>query len=138
MDDSRRAAEALSARLETVVSQWRARLRQQISGDDVLRPEVVIAEAEADLRHQLAGVEQEAALLDGELAREAAAMAHWEASAIAAVRAGDDDAARDALRHQAHHSEAFATLQAEVTLLNAMANSCRELLAMIVRRKEGS
>ena len=94
------------------------------------------AEAEADLRHQLAGVEQEAAVLEGELAREAAAMAHWEASAIAAVRAGDDDAAREALRHHAHHSEASSTLQAEVTLLKAIGDSCREVLSMVARRKQ--
>ena len=121
---------ALASKLESTVALWRSRLREQTAGHRGA-PATTVDAARSDLREQLAGLEQEATTLQEDLAREAMAAAEWEQRAMTAVENHDDGAARDALEHHGRHSEAAAALQAEVTLLHAMQQACRDVLENI-------
>ena len=127
-EEAQHAMKALAAKLEDTVSLWRNRLREDTAarGDDA--PEARVDTATSDLRQQLAGLEQDAATLQKDLDRESAAATEWEQRAMTAVTSGNDVAAREALEHQGRHSEVAATIQAELTLLHAMQQACRDVL----------
>lgn len=126
-EDGQRAMKALASRLEKAVSLWRERLRGQTAARSDA-PETDIDAAQSDLRGQLAGLEAEATTMQKDLDREAKAAAEWEERAMSAVTRNDDAAARDALERSGRHSDAVASLQAELTLLHAMQQACRDVL----------
>lgn len=82
-----------------------------------------------DLQQELAGLEREVAVMKRELAREVAAVADWEQRAMAAVRLGNEAAARDALKNNQRHMDAAAARRAELVHVESLAQACREVIA---------
>ena len=126
-EDGQRAMKALASKLERTIALWRNRLREQTTARSD-SPQADIDAAQSDLRQQLAGLEHEATTMQKDLDREGATAAQWEQRAMAAVQRNDDGAAREALVHHERHSDAAAALQAELTLLHAMQQTCRDVL----------
>ena len=126
-EEGQRAIKALSSKLENTVALWRTRTREQTAARSDA-PVTDIGAAQSDLRQQLAGLEHEATAMQKDLDREAMAAAEWEQRAMKAVGRGDDGAAREALEYHGRHSDAAAALQAELTLLHAMQQACRDVL----------
>ena len=135
--DGQGAMKALASRLEKTVSLWRERLRGQTAARSST-PATEIDAAQSDLRGQLAGLEGDATTMQKDLDREATAAAEWEERAMSAVRRSDDGAAREALERSGRHSDAVAALQAELTLLHAMQQACRDVLENVHYREAAS
>lgn len=81
------------------------------------------------LRRELAGLETEIVGVEGRLSEIRARQHLIEQRAMDAIRAGDDRAARAALVEMMPHAEAAAPLEADLTVLRAMADECRRWLA---------
>jgi hypothetical protein len=81
------------------------------------------------LRRELAGLETEIVGVEGRLSEIRARQRVIEQRAMDAIRAGDDRAARAALVEMMPHAEAAAPLEADLTVLRAMADECRRWLA---------
>jgi hypothetical protein len=132
-EEGQRAMKALASKLEHTVALWRTRLREQAAMRSGT-PAADVDAAQSDLRQQLAGLEHEGTTIQEDLDRESTAAAECEQRAMTAVGRGDDQGAREALEHHARHSEAVATLQAELTLLHAMQQACRDVLENVYYR----
>jgi hypothetical protein len=132
-EEGRLAMKALASKLEKTVALWRTRLREQTAVRSGAAATDIDA-AQSDLREQLAALEDEAMTMQKHLDREVMAAAQWEQRAMAAVARNDDGTAREALEHQERHSEAAAALQAELTLLHAMQQVCRDVLENVYYR----
>jgi phage shock protein A len=81
------------------------------------------------LHRELAGLEAEIAGVEGRLSDIRARQRMIEQRAMDAIRAGDDRAARAALIEMLPHAEDAAPLEADLTVLRAMADECRRWLA---------
>jgi phage shock protein A len=81
------------------------------------------------LRHELTGLEAEIVSVEGRLSEIRARRRVIEQRAMDAIRAGDDRAARAALVEMMPHAEDAAPLEADLTVLRAMADECRRWLA---------
>jgi phage shock protein A len=81
------------------------------------------------LRRELAGLEAEIVAVDGRLSEIRARQRVIQQRAMDAIRAGDDRAARAALIEMMPHAEDAAPLEADLTVLRAMADECRRWLA---------
>jgi len=88
-----------------------------------------VKSALARLRRELAGLEAEIVGVEGRLSRIRARQRVIEQRAMDAIRAGDDRAARAALVEMLPHAEDAAPLEADLTVLRAMADECRRWLA---------
>ena len=129
-DKLRRAVADLSSRAETALSAWGTRLRDRTKPTIDTAPNSVAVRiiAEEKLRQQLAELETEMALVQREYDSKAATAAHWEERAIVAMRHSDTVAAQEALEAHSRHAEALQELTSELTILRALASSCREVL----------
>jgi hypothetical protein len=90
-----------------------------------------VKSALARLRRELAGLEAEIVGVEGRLSRIRARQRVIEQRAMDAIRAGDDRAARAALVEMLPHAEDAAPLEADLTVLRAMADECRRWLATV-------
>lgn len=81
------------------------------------------------LRHELSGLEAEITGVERRLVEIRARQRAVEQRAMDAIRAGDDRAARAALLEMMPHAEDAALLEADLTVLRAMADECRRWLA---------
>ena len=130
----RDAVSALSSRLDQAVSTWRARRREEVGGrpgaKSPARPVAAeIEAAKAALQHQLAEIVDEAASIRERARHEHDAAADWEVRAMVAIRGDDDGAAVGALKQHGLYFAAAATLDDELRILDAMAETCRQVLA---------
>lgn len=127
----RLAVASLSSRAETALSAWGAQLRDRTKpgtgATSNTAAERIIAEDK--LRQQLAELESEMALVQGEYASKAATASFWDERAVVAMRHSDTVAAQEALEAHGRHTDALQELTSELTILRALAKSCREVLA---------
>lgn len=132
----RRAVADLSSRAETALSAWGTQLRDRTKPrtDSATNSAVDRIVAEEKLRQQLAELETESALVQREYDSKAATASYWDERAIVAMRHSDTVAAQEALDAQSRHAEALQELTSELTILRALAKSCREVL--VVARDE--
>ena len=86
-------------------------------------------EAKAELRRQLAAVENEAAGIRESSMQEREAAALCERRAMAAIHRGDAAAAAGELRQHGVHATRAAALEEDLIILEVMAETCREALA---------
>jgi hypothetical protein len=127
----RRAVADLSSRAETALSAWGAQLRDRTKPRTGAAPNGAAGRivAEEKLRQQLAELESEAALVQREYESKAATAAYWDDRAVVAMRHSDTVSAQEALDAHSRHTEALQELTSELTILRALAKSCREVLA---------
>jgi hypothetical protein len=127
----RRAVADLSSRAETALSAWGAQLRDRTKPRRNTAPNTAADRiiAEEKLRQQLAELESEAALVQREFDSKAATASHWDERAIVAMRHSDTVSAQEALEAHTRHTEALQELTSELTILRALAKTCREVLA---------
>ena len=127
----RLAVADLSSRAETALSAWGAQLRDRTkpgtSATSSSAAERIVAEDK--LRQQLAELESEMALVQREYETKAATTSFWDERAIVAMRHSDTVAAQEALEAHRRHADALQELTSELTILRALAKSCREVLA---------
>lgn len=83
-----------------------------------------------DLREQRAALEAEIARLEREQTARWARNQPIEERAMEAIRAGDDRSAKMALE-QLQAAEADSLLDADLTVLRALADECRDFLATV-------
>lgn len=130
-DKLRRAVADLSSRAETALSAWGAQLRHRTkpragTTSNTAAERIV---AEDKLRQQLAELESEAALVEREYDTKAATASFWDERAMVAMRHSDTVSAQEALEAHSRHTDALQELTSELTILRALAKSCREVLA---------
>ena len=129
----RDAVTALSLRLDQVVSTWRAHLRDGVGirpgARSPARPGASeIEAARASLQHQLAEVVDEAARIRTRARHEHDAATAWETRAMLAVQRDDQAATVEALEQHGLHFAVAITLDDELRILDAMAETCRQAL----------
>lgn len=129
-DSLRLAVADLSSRAESALSAWNAQLR------DRTRPrpgatantaaERIIAEDK--LRLQLAELENETQQVEREFLAKSAALSSTDERAMIAQRHSDDVTAMEALEAHRHFADELQALSSELTILQALAQSCRDVL----------
>jgi phage shock protein A len=82
-----------------------------------------------DLREQLASLERDAATLEQDLSRLQSSANEAVERAMEAVGAGNDVLAREHLRNHERHADAAAKTQAELQVVTATIETCREVLS---------
>jgi hypothetical protein len=127
----RLAVADLSSRAETALSAWGAQLRDRTKPDTGAASNTVAERivAEDKLRQQLAELESEMALVQREYESKAATASFWDDRAVVAMRHSDTVAAQEALEAHRRHADALQELASELTILRALAKSCREVLS---------
>lgn len=127
----RRAVADLSSRAETALSAWGAQLRDRTKPSAGATSNTVAERivAEDKLRQQLAELESEMGLVQREYDSKAATASFWDERADVAMRHSDTVAAQEAFEAHTRHADALQELTSELTILRALAKSCREVLA---------
>lgn len=131
---SAQSSAELAARAAKVIAAWETRLRDEI------RPKNRRADSEAagndsgvSVRQQLSAhtdaLETEIAAIERELADIRARDAFFQVRAMRAIAAGNDIAAKEALSEQMASLDTTEALQADLTVLRAMADECRRALS---------
>jgi hypothetical protein len=126
----RRSVADLSSRAESALILWNTQLRERARLSPGMSPNTAADRivAEEKLRQQLAELEKETAVVEGEYEAKAATVAHWEERCDIAMRHSDVLAAQDALRTHADHAAVLQALESELTVLRTLMKSCREVL----------
>lgn len=117
---------SFASRFRRALTWWAARRTAGRSSARASQP--TSRNPRSELERQLADVEAEAIDIRERAKAESAAAAACEARAMAAVRNRNDQAARDALEQHAIHAEAAAALEYDLSILGAIAETCREAL----------
>jgi phage shock protein A len=90
--------------------------------------------AAEDLRGQLAGIDIEITAIEQQLADRVALLDGLQEQAMAAVKQGDDVAAKAALMEHTRLADLIPELDAELTVLRALGDACREALAAVAAK----
>jgi hypothetical protein len=123
---SPRSPSDLAAKAAEVVARWKARLRNEVlprRGGH--RDSKDANNAAAQLRAELVALETEVAAIEQTSSDIWARAETCEQRAMRAIKAGDDQSARRALMEQQTHVERATPLEADLTVLRALAAECR-------------
>ena len=125
-----RSPSELAARATEVVTRWKERIRSEVLSERRSRSPAKDASAPARLRAELDALEHDIAGIEQTLSEILARAETSEQRAMRAIKAGDDRAARQALTEQQTHAEETTSLEADLTVLRALAAECRFALGM--------
>jgi phage shock protein A len=114
---------AFDRHIDAAVTAWKAKIRGMCPDSPAERDPVV---ALRDAAHAL---EADLAAIEARLRTEATRAGEFETRAMAAIRAGDDATAYDALRQQQTFVETLQQLDADAAVVRGMLAECRAVLA---------
>lgn len=129
-DTLRVAVADLSSRAESALAAWNDQLRDRTrpAPGPTANSEAERIIAEDKLRLQLSELENETAVVQREYHVKASALSQLDERAMVAQRHSDVVAATEALEGHRRHSDELQELASELTILHALAQSCRDVL----------
>ena len=119
MTENQHTVSEFAKRIDAAVAGWKAKLRREHEGSRAASSTSGTSDVDA-LRRAAADLEADLATILSDFERETARANTFETLAMAAIRKGDDRAARDALVKQKESAERLHQLDADATVLRAM------------------
>ena len=119
MTENQHTVSEFAKRIDAAVAGWKAKLRREHEGGRAASSTSGTSDVDA-LRRAAADLEADLATILSDFERETARANTFETLAMAAIRKGDDRAARDALVKQKESAERLHQLDADATVLRAM------------------
>jgi len=119
MTENQHTVSEFAKRIDAAVAGWKAKLRREHEGGRTASSASGASDVDA-LRRAAADLEADLATILSDFERETARANTFETLAMAAIRKGDDRAARDALVKQKESAERLHQLDADATVLRAM------------------
>jgi len=119
MTENQHTVSEFAKRIDAAVAGWKAKLRREQEGSRAASSTSGTSDVDA-LRRAAADLEADLTTIRSDFERETARANTFETLAMAAIRKGDDRAARDALVKQKESAERLHQLDADATVLRAM------------------